>query len=323
MVSSGFYLVSPLISVSVAYRFYWKYEGFLGSTQQIILCVIVCALQVCMFISHNRAMFSDPGFVGENIFKVQGEQYEVEGPPRYGFVLNPSEEPKVCRVESCGALKVKDVHHCSTCGKCVYMMDHHCIWIGNCVGRGNFKYFMAFNICVIIQTSIGLAIILASKLFHEEAMELQNMELNFIKTFMLYNTLPLRESIAQFYVPDYIASRTSLGLFDYDDKGNEIFPEGYDAFAYRDDILYLSTLGVFLFTVLMSYAFLEGVRTGSLYIDQLKSKNMEKFKKTQEFPIEEEKKAAPTKSLKEIYEFVFQDEHRMEEISKHYINKSA
>ena len=37
-------------------------------------------------------------------------------------------------------------HHCSSCGKCVYLMDHHCFWTGNCVGYLTLKPFVLYNV---------------------------------------------------------------------------------------------------------------------------------------------------------------------------------
>lgn len=96
------------------------------------------------------ALRSDPGFVKSHHFRQQGKEYETEGPRQWGVEDACQGEPKICRVETCQALKIEGVHHCSACNKCVYLMDHHCIWTGNCVGKGTFKFFVLFNVYVTI-----------------------------------------------------------------------------------------------------------------------------------------------------------------------------
>jgi len=85
-------------------------------------------------------MHGDPGFVKPEHFKIKGAEYKNEdeltwsGAASKNKKLNP-----ICRKPECQSIKIKNVHHCRSCDRCVYLMDHHCIWINNCVGRGTNK----------------------------------------------------------------------------------------------------------------------------------------------------------------------------------------
>lgn len=91
--------------------------------------------------------------------------------------------PRYC--ERCDAPKAALVHHCSTCGRCVYRMvrvsccvqcmesagrvrdrarallqDHHCPWTNNCVGWDNKKHFLLFLLytalsCLFFNAIVG------------------------------------------------------------------------------------------------------------------------------------------------------------------------
>ena len=43
-----------------------------------------------------------------------------------------------------------NARHCYDCGVCIRGHDHHCPWVGKCIGKGNMKYFIAFNISWIL-----------------------------------------------------------------------------------------------------------------------------------------------------------------------------
>ena len=60
--------------------------------------------------------------------------------------------------QTCFVTKVKGVHHCNECHKCVYMRDHHCGWFNNCIGQFNQKFFILFNIYLFISSFLSLFI---------------------------------------------------------------------------------------------------------------------------------------------------------------------
>ena len=123
-------------------------------------------------------MTQDPGVVRPKHFIRPLETYEREGPKRWGNVKHEVLPPLLCRVESCGALKVPGVHHCSTCKRCVYQMDHHCIWTGNCIGRGNLKFFYLFCLYTTLQILVGILIIIRNKLYYSDLYRLNGLNIN-------------------------------------------------------------------------------------------------------------------------------------------------
>jgi len=72
------------------------------------------------------------------------------------------------------------------------------------VGRGNFHLFVMFNIIVILQGFVGLAVIVRNKLFYEEYYNLKYFDLNAVKTFVLFNTKPIRMLLSEYLVPRYL-----------------------------------------------------------------------------------------------------------------------
>jgi hypothetical protein len=114
--------------------------------------IIVLELAILSSWAHFKAMTTNPGYVEDHHFKRDDIMYEFEPLRKPGergrrkhngtdYLCSRHVYDKFDDDRLCGALKVKNVHHCSTCERCVYFMDHHCIWVGNCVGRGNLKFF--------------------------------------------------------------------------------------------------------------------------------------------------------------------------------------
>ena len=168
-------------------------------------------------------------------------------------------------------------------------MDHHCVFTGNCVGKGTFKYFFLFNFYVSLQTLIGFLIIVKSKIYHEERLKLQNLNLNLITSVLYYSTYPQRELIAYFYVPDIIPSRTFLYLEEIEDVK---FVTNYNPHKYRDDILYIMAFFFVCLSTSMLISFVIGVRSNQLYIEKIKGNNNAK----------KEKKVL---TVKEVYRYIF------------------
>jgi len=61
----------------------------------------------------------------------------------YQFAKSKSKkEPKRCVI--CKILKSENIHHCSTCDRCVYKLDHHCFCLGKCVSSHTYSYFISY-----------------------------------------------------------------------------------------------------------------------------------------------------------------------------------
>lgn len=57
-----------------------------------------------------------------------------------------------------------EVHHCSTCGRCVAGMDHHCSFTASCVGRDNMRAFLLFLLWTSLSTAYAAAMLLSGGL---------------------------------------------------------------------------------------------------------------------------------------------------------------
>jgi DHHC palmitoyltransferase len=49
-----------------------------------------------------------------------------------------------------------DIQHCHMCGVCMEGLDHHCPWMGKCVAKGNFWYFIGFNVAWMVALALLL-----------------------------------------------------------------------------------------------------------------------------------------------------------------------
>jgi hypothetical protein len=106
-----------------------------GSLHVVLFNTIIFLL----FISHARAVFSDPGIVPLPKHRLSlTEENGEEG----GGSIKPREDWTICT--RCEMYRPPRAHHCRICKQCIRKMDHHCPWINNCVGEWNQKFFIQF-----------------------------------------------------------------------------------------------------------------------------------------------------------------------------------
>ncbi|XP_017858521.1 PREDICTED: palmitoyltransferase ZDHHC3-like [Drosophila arizonae] len=113
--------------------------------------VLFHAIVLLVFLSHSKAVFTDPGI--------------VPLPSNRPFSEIPSGEVHGSEWTVCSRCKTHRpprAHHCSTCQRCIRRMDHHCPWINNCVGEGNQKYFLQFLFYVAVLSFYSVALVLGS-----------------------------------------------------------------------------------------------------------------------------------------------------------------
>ncbi|XP_023327526.1 palmitoyltransferase ZDHHC3 isoform X1 [Eurytemora carolleeae] len=94
-----------------------------------------------LFLSHARAVFSDPGIVPLPTHRIEFSDSHSDG----GSIA-PREDWTICT--RCEMYRPPRAHHCRICKHCIRKMDHHCPWINNCVGERNQKYFIQFLLYV-------------------------------------------------------------------------------------------------------------------------------------------------------------------------------
>eukprot|EP00088_Acartia_fossae_P023978 TRINITY_DN2493_c0_g1_i1.p1 TRINITY_DN2493_c0_g1~~TRINITY_DN2493_c0_g1_i1.p1 ORF type:complete len:284 (-),score=19.15 TRINITY_DN2493_c0_g1_i1:219-1070(-) len=107
-----------------------------GSLHVVLFNTIIFLL----FLSHARAVFSDPGIVPlpKHRLNLASEEEMSEG----GGSIKPREDWTICT--RCEMYRPPRAHHCRICKQCIRKMDHHCPWINNCVGEWNQKFFIQF-----------------------------------------------------------------------------------------------------------------------------------------------------------------------------------
>jgi len=105
----------------------YHYDSGSGITL-FIEALIVFALSGNMIFNYLSACFVSPGYSKDFVEELNSFQDE-----------ELDERCKICQLPKPG-----NVHHCSTCNKCVINLDHHCPWINNCVGFYNMRYFLLF-----------------------------------------------------------------------------------------------------------------------------------------------------------------------------------
>lgn len=123
----------------------------------IVNIAVYNSIVLLLFISHSRAVFSDPGIVPlpshpidfsdehqQTSKNKKGNKNSSNTIPS-GLMTNqtpPDEDWTICT--RCEMYRPPRAHHCRICKRCIRRMDHHCPWINNCVGERNQKYFLQF-----------------------------------------------------------------------------------------------------------------------------------------------------------------------------------
>ena len=239
------HLVIPVILFEyfiLIWRFYWCYGDFFVTFEHNLMFAIITTLQILGAWSHRVAMNTNPGFVGKAHFKdiEQGIEYSIQNQETNKCSIK---EPQICKVETCRALKVKGVHHCSICNKCIYQMDHHCAWTGNCVGRCNYKYFVLFTFYISFECAVGACFIAKIVLCDAKEKHLEHIELNVVKYYLDCYTYPIRERLVGWNPQSEWFNRNTMRLPDIDPQTNKYVRMNSDIpYTEYDQILFLSVV---------------------------------------------------------------------------------
>ncbi|CDW73363.1 dhhc zinc finger domain containing protein [Stylonychia lemnae] len=65
------------------------------------------------------------------------------------------------KCSSCDFIKPIRTYHCSVCDKCIFLMDHHSPWVNNCLGLENYRYYLLFNLYLLVGLCFNLITIFA------------------------------------------------------------------------------------------------------------------------------------------------------------------
>ncbi|TDG48619.1 hypothetical protein AWZ03_004948 [Drosophila navojoa] len=114
--------------------------------------VVFHAIVLLVFMSHSKAVFTDPGIVP--LLSNRPDFSDLEPG------MSHHSEWTVC--SRCEMYRPPRVHHCTTCQRCIRRMDHHCPWINNCVGENNQKYFLQFLFYAAMLSFYSVALVLGS-----------------------------------------------------------------------------------------------------------------------------------------------------------------
>ena len=120
--------IGPVIlslQLTVYYNCFYSY-GLTFSNQCLFKMAVCLFLDSMVMWSHYQAR-QNPGFV-EMLNSGSKEESVVT--------------ETTCKI--CNVPKTAQVHHCSKCNRCVFLMDHHQSWTNQCVGYNTIKHFFLF-----------------------------------------------------------------------------------------------------------------------------------------------------------------------------------
>jgi len=114
---------------------------------------------VLLFVSHARAVFSDPGIVPLPAHPIDFSDVHIQD-GKHPTLPPPDEDWTIC--VRCEMYRPPRAHHCRICQRCIRRMDHHCPWINNCVGERNQKYFLQFLFYVGLLSIYSIILVVIS-----------------------------------------------------------------------------------------------------------------------------------------------------------------
>ncbi len=121
---------------------------------------------IMLFMSHSRAVFSDPGIVPLPPNRIDFSDHHSKGSKDSGLNSAPPPEEDWTICTRCEMYRPPRAHHCRICRRCIRRMDHHCPWINNCVGEANQKYFIQFLFYVALLAGYSILLVAMSWYYH-------------------------------------------------------------------------------------------------------------------------------------------------------------
>ena len=149
------------------------YYLVVAPTSPVYQIAIVAYLHALSVASLLRTSFTDPGVVPRlrnssiyarsNLNPLAGRQEPSQlatyphGPFDATFLSNKDvmigdRKLTVKFCNTCAIYRPARCSHCSMCDNCIDRFDHHCPWTGSCIGRGNYRFFLAFLVSTTILT---------------------------------------------------------------------------------------------------------------------------------------------------------------------------